>query len=126
MGVARRIRIFLDRWNLPIPSPGPRPQTRSSPTPIPEIPTATISASAHGSAYPNRAPSSGAGSLRVSESDAGVESLGDPLMEYADVVLAGRQHPAHGVRPGVGRELAPLAGIEVLLVDPVEQLDRAA
>src|SRR3954469_23404363 len=58
--------------------------------------------------------------------DARVEVLADPLVEQTDVVLAGHQHAAVGVRAGVGGELAALGGVEVLLVDPVEQLDRAA
>src|SRR5918999_2952078 len=48
-------------------------------------------------------------------SGAQVEVLGDPLVEQTDVVLAGHQHPTLGVRPGIGRELAPLGGVEVLL-----------
>src|SRR3954452_4950693 len=58
--------------------------------------------------------------------DARVEVLADPLVEQTDVVLAGHQHPAVGVRAGVGGALAALGGGAVLLVRPVEQLDRVA
>src|SRR5919107_3427573 len=47
----------------------------------------------------------------------------DPLVEQGDVVLTGHQHPTLGVPLRVGGELAPHSRIEVLLVDPVEQLD---
>jgi hypothetical protein len=62
----------------------------------------------------------GVGSLRVS--DVRIELLGDPLVEQADVVLAGHQHPAGGVRPRVGREPAPPGGGEALLATWVDSM----
>src|SRR4051794_8999102 len=47
-----------------------------------------------------------------------------PLVELADVVLAGHQHAALRVHPRAHGRLAALARVEVLGVDPVEQLDR--
>ncbi len=47
-------------------------------------------------------------------------------MERSDVVLAGHQHAALGVHAGAHRGLTALAGVEVLPVDPVEELDGAA
>src|SRR4051812_43942183 len=46
----------------------------------------------------------------------------DPAVELADVVLAGHQDAAMGVDARAHGRLAALAGVEVLLVDPVEQL----
>ena len=45
-------------------------------------------------------------------------------MELGDVVLARHQHAAGGVGARAHRRLGPLTGGEVLLVHPVEQLDR--
>ncbi len=45
-------------------------------------------------------------------------------MELGDVVLAGDQDAAPGVGAGGHRRLGALAGVEVLPVDKVEQLDR--
>jgi hypothetical protein len=46
-------------------------------------------------------------------------------VEQADVVLTGHQHPTGRARPGASGELTPFGGVEMLLVDPVEQLDGA-
>src|SRR5690606_30139941 len=48
----------------------------------------------------------------------------DPVTELPDVVLTGHQHPAIDVGLRRHRRLAAFAGVEVLLVDPVEQLHR--
>src|SRR3954449_11777847 len=66
--------------------------------------------------------------VRAVDADLGVPSHGhhplDPRVERTDVVLARHEHAAVGVDPRAHRGLAPLARVEVLHVDPVEQLDR--
>lgn len=47
-------------------------------------------------------------------------------MEAADVMLARHYHSAVTISSGVHCRLAALAGLEVLLVDPMERLDRSA
>ena len=58
------------------------------------------------------------GSLVVSEPAA------HPVVEAGDVLLGGDEHSASGVTASAHRRLAALTGGEVLLVVPVEELDR--
>lgn len=53
-----------------------------------------------------------------------VDPVPHPAVEGAQVVLSRNQDAAGRVRPRAHPGLGALAGVEVLQVDPVEQLDR--
>jgi hypothetical protein len=53
----------------------------------------------------------------------GVEPLRQPVVERADVVLAGHQHATGAIGPRVHGRLSTLASVEVLNVNTMKQFD---